>query len=110
MRGDGRIEHLTEGGMALGVLPEAHYDERPIHVRPGDIIVLYTDGVSEAMSPTKEEFGAERIERCIGRLADRSAGEILEGVVGEVLEWTGRDGPGDDLTLIVVKAKPDGQE
>ena len=101
---DGSIEYLADGGVALGVLPDARYEERPIALRPGDALVMYTDGVSEAESPSREQFGAQRIERCIARLADASAKEILAGIVEEVRAWSGERGPNDDLTLLVVKA------
>src|SRR4029077_15859395 len=54
LRATGEIVALTDGGIALGVLPEAHYEERPIAIRPGDVLVLYTDGVSEAPSAAGE--------------------------------------------------------
>ncbi len=104
---DGSIEYLTEGGVALGVLPDARYEERPMALRSGDVLVMYTDGVSEAESPSLEQFGTQRIERCIARLADRSAQEVLDGIVAEVIEWSGERGPNDDLTLLVLKATID---
>ena len=105
---DGQIEYLPEGGVALGVLPDAHFDERPIALRPGDVLVMYTDGVSEAESPTGEQLGTERLEQCIARLADRSAEAIVQGLVDEVSRWAGARGQTDDLTLLVLKVKPEG--
>jgi len=103
---DGSIEYLTEGGVALGVLPDARYEERPIALRPADVLVMYTDGVSEAESPAREQFGVQRIEQCIARLADASAREIMDGIAEEVRTWSGDRGPNDDLTLLVLKADP----
>jgi sigma-B regulation protein RsbU (phosphoserine phosphatase) len=105
LRRDGRLETLTEGGVALGVLPDARYDDRPVALEPGDVLVLYTDGVSEAESPSGELFGTQRIEQVMARLADRGAKDILEGLVESVHEWTGERGPSDDLTLLVLKVK-----
>jgi len=102
LRRDGSSEHLHEGGVALGVLPEAQYDERPQALQSGDLLVLYTDGVSEAMSPSGDQFGEERIEELARRLRDRSANEIVEGIVAAVTEWCeGRSS--DDLTLLILK-------
>jgi serine phosphatase RsbU (regulator of sigma subunit) len=106
-RYDGRIEYLVEGGVAFGVLPGARYEERPVAIRAGDLLVLYTDGVSEAESPSGEHFGTLRIEESVRRLAHRSSQEILQGILDEVLEWAGERGQSDDLTLVVVKAKPE---
>src|SRR5262249_55646286 len=96
-----------DGGIALGVLAEAHYEERPIAIRPGDVLVLYTDGVSEAPSPDSEQFGTRRIEDSMKRRAAQSAKQILEGLVADGLEWTGEHGADDDLTLMVIKAMGD---
>uniref|UniRef100_A0A832I1E3 GAF domain-containing protein n=1 Tax=Eiseniibacteriota bacterium TaxID=2212470 RepID=A0A832I1E3_UNCEI len=104
LRADGGAESLAEGGVALGVLPDATYDDRPVALRPGDVLFLYTDGVSEAESPDGEQFGRTRIERTLRALAGESAEAIAQGVVRAVLEWTGERGQNDDLTLMVVKA------
>lgn len=105
LRRDGRVQYLLEGGVALGVLPDARYEERPLALQPGDVLLLYTDGVSEAESPTGEQFGTRRLEQCLTRVAEGTANEILKGVVDEVTAWAGEHGVSDDLTLIVVKVK-----
>jgi len=104
LRADGTIVNLVDGGVALGVLAEAHYEERPIAVRPGDVLVLYTDGVSEAHDHESDQFGTKRIEESIQRRAQQSARDILDGLVADVLAFTGEHGPDDDLTLVVLKA------
>ncbi len=107
LRQGGKIEYLIEGGVALGVLPEAHYEERPVAIRPGDVLVMYTDGVSEADSPGGEQFGRRRLEAAVARRASLSSQEIVEGVVADVLDFTGERGQNDDLTLVVLKARPE---
>lgn len=102
-RADGSIEYLTDGGMALGVLADSVYADRPVHLGSGDLIVMFTDGVSEAESPSGEQFGQLRIEECVERLAAHSSQEIVDGLVQAVLDWTGERGPNDDLTLVVLK-------
>ena len=103
MHANGSIEYLTEGGVALGVLADSVYADCPIHLDPGDVLVMFTDGVSESESPTGEQFGQLRIEQCVAQLADRSSQEIVDGLVREVVSWTGARGPNDDLTLVVLK-------
>ncbi len=105
LRADGRVQYLLEGGVALGVLPDARYEERPLALQPGDVLLLYTDGVSEAESPTGEQYGTRRLEQCLKRVADGSAHEILKGVVDEVTAYAGEHGMNDDLTLVVVKVR-----
>jgi serine phosphatase RsbU (regulator of sigma subunit) len=105
-RGD-EVLALLEGGVALGVLPDAHYEEKPIALRPDDVLVLYTDGVSEAESPAGELFGQQRLERLVVTLRQRTAQEILDAIIEAVLEWCGEPGQTDDLTLMVVKVLPE---
>jgi serine phosphatase RsbU (regulator of sigma subunit) len=107
IRRDGTIEYLAEGGVALGVLPDAEFEDCPVELPPGDLLVLYTDGISEAESESGEQFGRRRIEQCVSRLAGESSKAIVEAVVREVEAWTGARGPNDDLTLMVVKSLPD---
>ncbi len=99
----GGTERLVEGGVALGVLPDARYEERPIAVHDGDVLVLYTDGVSEAEIDAGELFGEQRLEDLVRRHADSPAAEILRRIVDAVTEWSGAKGPNDDVTLIVAR-------
>jgi sigma-B regulation protein RsbU (phosphoserine phosphatase) len=103
LRKNGTLEPLVEGGVALGVLPDAQYDERPLALSPGDTLLLYTDGVSEAESPSGEQYGLSRLEQLLIRLQGRPAQQILDGVVEDVLAFAGTRGQNDDLTLMVVR-------
>ena len=103
-RADGRYEYLEEGGVAFGVLPDARYEERPVALRGGDLLVLYTDGVTESESPSGEQFGTRRLEHLMAALAAKSASEVVEGIIAEVRRWAGERGLSDDVTLIVLKA------
>ncbi len=104
-RRDGRVEHLHEGGVALGVLPEAQYEDRPIAMRPGDVLVMYTDGVSEAEDENAHQYGTERLERVIAAHAEEDARHILRAIRDDVMAFAGDRGPTDDLTLMVLRAK-----
>lgn len=104
-RRDGRMEHLLEGGVALGVLPEAQYEDRPIALRPGDVLVMYTDGVSEAEDEQGRQYGTERLEEVLAANAERSAREILRAIRDDVMAFAGEKGASDDLTLMVLRAK-----
>ncbi len=104
-RRDGPIEYLEDGGVALGVLPAAEYEDRPVALRAGDVLLFYTDGVSEAESPAGEHFGQQRIERLVESVLERDAAGILDALVARVQEWSGPRGQSDDLTLVVLKVK-----
>jgi sigma-B regulation protein RsbU (phosphoserine phosphatase) len=106
-RRDGRIEYLEEGGVALGVLAQTEYEERPIALRPGDVLVLFTDGISEAESPAGEQFGQKRIEQVVSANVGHSADEIMTILSRAVREWSGARGLTDDLTLVVLRVKPE---
>jgi serine phosphatase RsbU (regulator of sigma subunit) len=103
-RSDGSIEPLLEGGLALGILPDSRYEERPVSLRPGDILLLYTDGVSEAADASGEQFGTDRLEELLAELKDRGARQIVDAVLDRVIRFVG--GPGelsDDLTVVCLK-------
>jgi sigma-B regulation protein RsbU (phosphoserine phosphatase) len=106
-RSGGRIDYLEEGGVALGVLAEASYEERPVAVRPGDVLVLFTDGISEAESERGEHFGQQRIEQVVAAHVHRTAQEIMDALIASVREWAGDRGPSDDLTLVVLRVQPE---
>ena len=107
LRADGTGEELSDGGVALGVLEDTHYEERPVAIHAGDILVMYTDGVSEAEDERGEQFGPERVEKVVRAHPDHNARELTQDIVAAVLDWAGEKGPVDDLTLIVLrKPKP----
>jgi phosphoserine phosphatase RsbU/P len=106
LRVDGSVEELSDGGVALGVLSDARYEERPVAIGPGDVLVLYTDGITEAEAPGGEQFGRKRLEDCAKRLAKLPAQQMVDGVVAEVQKFAGERGQSDDLTLVVLKALP----
>ena len=108
IRADGTTEPLSEGGVALGVLEDTHYEERPLAISPGDVLLMYTDGVSEAENEHGEQFGPERIEQLVRANAGHTARELMQDLVAAVLDWAGERGLGDDLTLLVVRKLPAG--
>jgi len=106
IRPDGSSEVLSEGGVALGVLEDTRYEERPLALGDGDVVVLYTDGVSEAEDERGELFGPERIEQVVRAHPGHTARELLQDILAAVLDWSGARGPGDDLTLLVMRKLP----
>ena len=103
-RSDGQIEYLKEGGLALGTFPNSEYEERPISVAAGDILIFYTDGVTEAKNGRDEEFGIERLLASLEASRERPAREIIEYIVSETKKYASERAEVDDLTLIVIKA------
>lgn len=103
LRADGTTEELTDGGVALGVLEDTRYEERPVALGHGDVVVLYTDGVSEAENAEGEQFGTERIARIVREHPNHDARELTQDLVAAVLDWAGEKGLSDDLTLLVAR-------
>lgn len=92
-------------GIALGAVEGAKYDGVTIEFSPGDVAVFYTDGVSEAMSPSGEMYGLERLTRLIGGSCQLSAEKIMGKILSDISDFSiGRE-QNDDLTLIVLKAR-----
>jgi len=105
VRADGTFELLEEGGLLLGVMAGMAYESGTVTLNKGDVLSIFTDGVTEAMSPEEEEWGEERLEPLLVELRNLSAAEILDGVHQAIKEFTDHAPVlSDDLTMIVVKA------
>ncbi|MEO8659813.1 MAG: SpoIIE family protein phosphatase [Bryobacteraceae bacterium] len=104
VRADGTVQTLRGGGLILGVLARAQYEERRCALEPGDMVVLYSDGVTEAVCPeTREEFEEERLSDLISAHGAEPAAAVLEHVREAVALWSAGAPPADDITLVVAK-------
>lgn len=104
-RKDGTIERLAEGGMILGVLKtDIPYHDGVVNIEPGDVLVLFTDGVTEAMDENDREFGEERLHQIVFKSKHEPAKTILARIVEEVQQHSKRVMQSDDITLLVLKA------
>jgi sigma-B regulation protein RsbU (phosphoserine phosphatase) len=103
----GKIQLIeTRGGPPLGIPGlSGHYDKRHFQLSSSDCFIMYTDGLSEEYSSTREMFGEERIEKYLLALKDKSAQEITEGLIDAAIEWRGNKEAHDDLTLVCIKHK-----
>jgi sigma-B regulation protein RsbU (phosphoserine phosphatase) len=103
---DGEIRKLHKGGMILGVMETTiPYDSETINLQLDDVIVLFTDGISEAMNKEFDEFSDERLEENSVKLSSFSAKEILDGITNEVTDFTKGASQSDDITMVVLKVK-----
>lgn len=103
VRKSGTLTRLTEGGVLLGVVANASYALGAETLDPGDLLLLYSDGVTDVLNAEEEEFGDERLEALLPTLVDLPVEEILERIVGHVERFVGGNLP-DDLTLLVTRA------
>jgi sigma-B regulation protein RsbU (phosphoserine phosphatase) len=102
-RADGSIEQLESGGLPLGIMPFSEYESGTAELRPGDALVIYSDGVSEANNLAEEEFGMDRLEQVIRENLGSSASRIRDRVEQALSNFTGTAAPNDDITLVIVK-------
>jgi sigma-B regulation protein RsbU (phosphoserine phosphatase) len=105
LRADQRMERLEKGGMILGVLPSIlPYEQEEVTLDPGDVLLLFTDGVSEALSRTGEEYGEQRLEALLRTHRRARAAELVEAVHRDVLEFARGAPQSDDITMMVLRA------
>jgi len=102
LRRDGEILRLGEGGMVMGVFADAAFSQAELPLQPGDRLLFYTDGITEAPNADGEEFGEERLEAAGRTAPDRSAEAIKDYVLAQLAAFTGGSFA-DDATLIVVE-------
>ncbi len=94
---------LTTRGIPLGVVPEAQIEQQALALAPGDVVLFYTDGVTDAMNAADEEFGAERLAELLHALRERPAEEIADAIAAAVRAFAGDVAQYDDFTMIVLK-------
>lgn len=104
----GTVEHLASGGLPLGIMPDAFYREGHTQLQPGDVLVAYSDGVTEAVNPTGEEFGAQRLYEVIARNLDASAAGIRDRIEAALSKWAQGTPAADDITMVIVKRQAEG--
>jgi sigma-B regulation protein RsbU (phosphoserine phosphatase) len=101
---NGKQRFIERGGLPLGMFRDTRYHEYYLSFQPGDLLVLYTDGATEARNPSGEEFGRERLAEAVKANSDMSARDLIAALQAEVLRWTDGLGAGDDVTFFVIKA------
>ncbi len=101
-----RCQELLAGGILLGAFQGIELEEGEIDVERGDLVVFYTDGVTEAMNADREFFGEERLRSIVDASAGASAQEVLEAIVDAVSTFSRGVAQSDDLTLFVVRRCP----
>lgn len=102
----GAVETLRSGGVALGLSPnlEGRVEEKKLELAPGDQVVLYTDGATEAATPEGEELGLERLAEIVGEARGSSPMAMTAHVIDRVQKWTGAGHPPrDDLTVVALR-------
>src|SRR5678815_4065490 len=99
----GTVEQLASGGLSLGIKRDAEYREGRTLLQHGDVLCIYSDGVTEAQSPTGEEFGATRLYEVVSRNIEASAAGIRDRIESSLTKFSQGTSAADDITLVIVK-------
>ncbi len=105
VRENGTVEQLSIGGLVLGVIPTAAFERGSVQLAAGDLVLLYTDGLSELNNPEGEEYGEERLIRLLRENAHLSAEAIKTKIIRDATRFSLGELGFDDLTLIVFKVR-----
>jgi phosphoserine phosphatase RsbU/P len=100
---DGSSEVLEVNGMVVGAFPFAKYNESRVQLQPKDLLVFYTDGVTEPENAYGEMFGEEKLTELLVRNAHFDEAQIVTAITDAVREWTGSDELQDDMTLLLMR-------
>ncbi len=99
------IETMEVTGVALGMMADMEYEQRQVALESGDILLLYTDGIVEAMNGKEELFGYERLRSSLAAAADLSAQGIMDSILRDLRQFTEGEEQSDDITAMVIKAE-----
>ena len=100
---DAAFTRLRTGGLMLGLFEEHQYEDEQISFRPGELLVIQSDGITEALNPNQEQFGEEKLQELLLANKDLPASEIIDLVVREVRKHAGANLQSDDITIMAIK-------
>jgi sigma-B regulation protein RsbU (phosphoserine phosphatase) len=103
MTRSGDVKRLGTGGIPLGFLPSYPYEEERIDFNPGDMLIIYSDGITEAMNLKEEEFGEDRLEKIISANPEEKPEELIDLILKEIDAHVGKAPQMDDQTMVVLK-------
>jgi sigma-B regulation protein RsbU (phosphoserine phosphatase) len=97
------VRRLDSGGPVLGLLPGARYIQAEVPIQPGDLLVVFSDGILEAANSRDEEFGEEGVIASVERHRNMPPVELCAAILNDVRAFLGKELPQDDQTLLVVR-------
>ncbi|UCE06940.1 MAG: SpoIIE family protein phosphatase [bacterium] len=103
IRNNDMCDTLSEGGPALGLIEKAKYETGFVNLTANDVILFYTDGVTETMDNAKEQYGENRLSDLLAQSRHLSAQEIVDGILVDLNNFTNDEAPQDDRTILVLK-------
>jgi len=107
VRANGQVFELAPTGMPVGLLEVAKWQDAALRLEPGDLLALYTDGVSEAMNAQRQHYGVGRLVAVLQRFPAMPVAELIDAVRADIADFTGDTAQRDDLTLLILRYIPD---
>jgi sigma-B regulation protein RsbU (phosphoserine phosphatase) len=104
-QGAGGEQWLTTGGPVIGIFERCDYEQETLSLRAGDVLIAYTDGVTEALNPAGEEYGEAQLRDEVSSCAEQTAQQITNCLVAKLRDWCKDMPQHDDITLVVMKVK-----
>jgi sigma-B regulation protein RsbU (phosphoserine phosphatase) len=104
MEADGTARFEERGGVPLGMFRDTRYYEYFLSIDPGQLLVLYTDGLTEARNSSEEEYGRDRLVEAVRHCRDLRAREMIDYIHRDLMTWTEGQGSDDDVTIFIIKA------
>jgi sigma-B regulation protein RsbU (phosphoserine phosphatase) len=101
--GECSMIRLETGGTVIGFFPDTPYQQETVHLFPGDTLLIYSDGVSEAMNAHEEEFGEERLAALVASNKELPAVALRDLILEKISDFVGEASQYDDLTLVIAK-------
>jgi sigma-B regulation protein RsbU (phosphoserine phosphatase) len=97
------VKRLKTGGVPLSMLEHVSFEEATVALQPGDVLVICSDGIPEAMDIDQKQFGEERLSVLLNTLRTVSAVDVIDGIVAAVRDHAGVASQADDMTVVVVR-------
>jgi phosphoserine phosphatase RsbU/P len=104
IRPDGSVSWLETGGAPVGMFPDSKYKEGAVQLHPGDVLIAYTDGVTEAVNPAGEEWGVEGLRKVVAESAAQCADDLVQAILASMDEFS-QGHQIDDATVAVVRVR-----
>lgn len=108
VRRSGEVERLDKGGLPIGMMQGVAYQEASVEFHPGDVLVIYSDGITESINERDEEFEEERLIEVVKNNMGRSASGIRDRIDEALSRFVGTTAPVDDMTLMIIKRTDEG--
>ena len=103
VRGSGAVERLETGNLVLGAIEDVTYTEDSVKLDVGDSLLIFSDGISEAINPDEEEFGEDILPGIVTANRDATAMSLIDTIIDDVCRHAGKAPQRDDMTIVVIK-------